>query len=215
MLAFISSLVSGVLGVGGGTLLLAAAGLILPPFLLIPIHGLVQLSSNFSRALVHFKNIEKKVWLSFLIGALLGAYVGSHFLIQLPKEKFSVIIALGILILTWLPKLKLRIDFRGMFYSLGALTSFLSLFIGAVGPVLAPFFLHKSFTKEQIVATKASCQSVVHSLKVFIFFSAGFQLGEYLFIVLSVNGSCTLWKLGLGNSFYIEYLKKNSYLHFV
>ena len=64
---------------------------------------------------------------------------------------------------------------------LGIVTGFLSLFVGATGPFLAPFFFRDDFAKEEVIATKAVCQSIGHFLKIPAFLVLGFPYAEHLF----------------------------------
>ena len=182
--ALIASIISGATGMGGGILLLAVMTNFLSPAVLIPLHGVVQLVSNLSRSALLFSDINIKIVLLFAMGGSIGAVSGSQVLIQLPEKEFAVILALGILVLTWLPKRKIKFNFSGKFFFVGLIASFLSLFVGAIGPFIAPFFLHDNLNKKQIVATKAGCQSWTHILKIIVYFLAGFSLGRYFFIIL-------------------------------
>jgi uncharacterized membrane protein YfcA len=55
--ALVASAVSGTLGMGGGVLLLAVFATVLDPIAVVPIHGIVQLASNFTRSLALMKNV--------------------------------------------------------------------------------------------------------------------------------------------------------------
>lgn len=52
---------------------------------------------------------------------------------------------------------------------------FLTIFVGATGPFLAPFMLRDDFEKESVIATKAACQMWLHLLKIPAFLSLGFD----------------------------------------
>ena len=56
-----------------------------------------------------------------------------------------------------------------------------SIFIGAIGPLIAPFFLDKSLSKENIIANKAACQMITHISKIpiFIIFFKVNYINEY------------------------------------
>ena len=58
------------------------------------------------------------------------------------------------------------------FFSVGIIGGLTSIFIGAVGPLIAPFFLNDKLTKENIIANKAACQIITHLGKIplFIYF---------------------------------------------
>ena len=55
------------------------------------------------------------------------------------------------------------------FIKVGGIAGVSSIFIGAVGPLIAPFFLNRSLTKENIIANKAACQMITHSSKIPLF----------------------------------------------
>ena len=177
--AYITSTLSGVIGMGGGILLLTIMAYFFKPIDLIPIHGIIQFCSNISRA--YFNRIHLlygRVILLFGAGALVGAAVGSQFIVELDPVVFRWVLAIFILVMTWKPKLKGVGPFKGEFFILGVVTSFLSLFVGATGPLKAPFFLNKGFKKEEIVASKAGCQTLVHGFKLVTYFFLGFTLGD-------------------------------------
>jgi len=56
--AFITSSITAAMGVGGGVLLLALMAQVVPPAILIPLHGAAQLMSNTNRVLVQHKHIN-------------------------------------------------------------------------------------------------------------------------------------------------------------
>lgn len=77
-----------------------------------------------------------------------------------------------------MPKLKLKTKIPGKFFILGILGSFISLVMGATGPLIAPFFLQEKLDRLQIVATKAACQLVGHGFKLVTFIWMGFSYAQ-------------------------------------
>ena len=71
--AFITASISAVIGMGGGIILLGIMAIIIPEgYMVIALHGIIQLVSNTTRTFV-FKNYLKKYILKdFLIGAIIG-----------------------------------------------------------------------------------------------------------------------------------------------
>ena len=59
-----------------------------------------------------------------------------------------------------------------VFLLMGSLSGIVTVFIGAAGPLIAPFFIDRELTKENIVATKAACQAIGHlgKMPIFIYF---------------------------------------------
>jgi len=69
-------------------------------------------------------------------------------------------------------KRKKKIQSDRIFLLMGALSGFVTVFIGAAGPLIAPFFIDRNLSKENIVSTKAACQAIGHlgKIPIFIYF---------------------------------------------
>lgn len=184
--AFLTSALSGVLGMGGGMLMLGVMAAFFPPAVLIPLHGIVQLASNGFRAGLSFKSVNKKILRVFALGAVVGALLGSRILIQLPETASKLLLGGFILVMTWMPPLKAGWKLPGKFFFVAVFNAFMGLFIGATGPLLAPFFLRENLPKETHLATQAACQFCVHLVKIVTFFALGFAIGPYLGIVVAL-----------------------------
>ena len=65
-------------------MLLGVMAQLIPPQSIIPLHGMVQLGSNAHRAALLFRHIDRRLVLTFLPGAVVGALLGSLVLITLP-----------------------------------------------------------------------------------------------------------------------------------
>ena len=180
ILAYFCSIVSGLTGMGGGFLLLVLLSPLFPPAILIPFHGSLQLISNLSRSTLFFKHINWRITASFATGAMLGAIGGSRIIVEIQEDQFRIMLGLAILIMTWMPKLKGVPRLPGLFFYVGGISTFLSLFIGATGPLIAPFFLKAGLTKEGLVASKSACQIPLHVFKIIVYLSTGFLLGPWL-----------------------------------
>ena len=76
--SFFTSMVSAIIGMGGGIMLISIMGPFFPPNILIPIHGIIQFGSNTSRSLAFRQFINWKMVLPFILGTVLGAAVGSQ-----------------------------------------------------------------------------------------------------------------------------------------
>ena len=73
------------------------------------------------------------------------------------------------------------------FYWVGGVSGLSSVFIGATGPLIAPFFLNHQLTKENIISNKAACQVISHFGKIPLFI--------YFFNVSYINQSQILLPL--------------------
>jgi uncharacterized membrane protein YfcA len=150
------------------------------PTVLIPLHGIVQLASNVTRTLLLKPHIDKRIAFLFVIGSVVGTFFGTPFIHLLPENFFRFLLGCFILIMTWMPKPKKAPKHRYMFAGVGLGAGFLSLFIGATGPFIAPFFLHAGLDKKGLVASKAFCQAVLHTTKMVAYFVSGFVLTPWL-----------------------------------
>jgi hypothetical protein len=62
---------------------------------------------------------------------------------------------------------------------LGLAAGLLAIFVGAIGPFLAPFFLRDDFENEEVIATAAVCQTWLHLLKIPAFLALSFDYAPY------------------------------------
>ena len=202
--AFLTAIISGLAGMAGGGTLLASMTLFMPLTTIVPIHGVVQLTSNFSRAWILRENIHKQVVLPFIPGAILGGIAAYYVIKALNYPEWILLMIAGLLLYVVfkpkkMPELKLSSSGFGI---LGLVAATLGALIGATGPLLAPFFIRNDFTKEQIVATKAACQILVHLVKLPVFLSLAFSYESHLgtiglMVVAVIAGTKTgTWLLG-------------------
>lgn len=105
--------------------------------------------------------------------------------LDLNTEFLSLFLITFVLVFTWIPLDRVVYNVRGLFFIIGVISSFLSNFIGATGPLSAPFFLHSHMKKHHFVVTKAACQLPVHLLKVIVYMFSGFMLRDWIFYILS------------------------------
>lgn len=194
----LTSLVSASMGAGGGVMLLAIMAQVLPPSVIIPVHGLVQMGSNIGRGLLIWRHIDWRIVAILLPATLLGAWLGSLVLRTLPESAWNLAIALFILYLCWGPPLpKQALGGAGIFVA-GAITSFVSLFIGSTGPLVAAFVKQIHGERFRTVATFAAAMTLQHAPKAIVFGATGFILQDWLpFIVAMIAfGAIGTW-LGL------------------
>lgn len=199
LFAGLTSAITASIGVGGGVLLLAVMALILPPAAIIPVHGMVQLGSNLNRALMTIKDIDWKLLAAFTPGAILGAWLASLFLVQLPIHVLQLTIAGFILFLTWGPKIPpIGLGRLGTFAA-ALITTFVSMFAGATGPLVAAFVKQQhQGDRFRTVANFAAAMSVQHLPKALVFGAAGFVFSDWLglMLLMIISGAIGTW-LGL------------------
>ena len=184
--SFFTSGLTASAGIGGGMLMLALMTYLVPINALIAIHGFVQLGSNAGRSWVQRRNIDWRVLRLFLLGGIVGAVAGAMLSLQFSKSGLQIFLACFILVLVWFrfPPIK---SASGVVVASGGLgTTFISMFAGATGPLVA-VFLDKLFSSHKtLVATLASAMTVQHGLKVLAFGLVGFSFSEWLPLVLAI-----------------------------
>lgn len=194
--SFFTSAFTAALGVGGGVLLLAIMASFYPVAVLIPIHGMIQLGSNFGRSILMRKYICWKTVLSFIGGTILGMFVGSQVFISLSDRVLGITLAVFILFFTWAPVSKFQKKVKTKSFLLGMLAGFLTLFIGAVGLLTsASISRNKHLNKNGKVATIAAYMTSQHLFKVIAFSLMGFAFAPYalLIILMIISGFAGTW----------------------
>ncbi len=186
--SFLGSFVAAALGLGGGGLTIAAMALFLPPAVLIPVHGMVQLGSNGGRAALLRSHILIEILPAFLLGTILGAALGVQLVIALPIALLQGVLAAFILYTTWAPKFRASNPGKKTFFGLGAVGAFVTMFVGATGPLVAPFAAAASDQRQQVVATHAALMTIQHGLKIVAFGAVGFAFGPYLPLLAGLLG---------------------------
>ena len=73
-----TSFISAAFGIGGGAVFLGLLAIFLNPIALLPVHGSVQIASNFGRMLLMIKDVYKKPILPFLIGTIIHEHISIH-----------------------------------------------------------------------------------------------------------------------------------------
>jgi len=196
LFAFATATVSGVLGMAGGVTLLGLLTLVLPSTDVVAVHGVVQLASNGSRALLFLRRVAWRLFAAYTPGLVVGVALAAFFLRRVELPYFSTVIGVFLLVFLawrrWSPTLRALPLF--VYPVLGLVVGVLTLVVGATGPLIAPFFFRDDLDKEDIIATKAACQMVGHLLKVPAFLALGFDYTAYaipltILVVVSALGT--------------------------
>jgi uncharacterized membrane protein YfcA len=193
--AALTSFITASLGAGGGVMMLAILAQVLPPQVIVPIHGIVQLGSNSGRAAMSWRHIDWNIIGLFSVGGIIGAALGSVVLVTLTPRAIYLIIAAFTLFLCWGPRLPSLALGKAGAAAAGLFTTFLTLFAGATGPLVAAFITQKHADKFVTVATFGAAMSVQHTLKAVVFQSAGFDLRPWIWLMIAmvISGAIGTW----------------------
>ncbi len=179
----LTSIISGIIGMGGGALLLAVMTFYYTLDVIVPIHGIIQLSANSSRTFMLRKNLNWKLILPLVIGTCFGMFLA----VMIKKttvidDKYPLsIVVLLISYVVFKPKKMPQIKIPFWAFSIvGFFTGLMAIFVGAIGPFLAVFFIRDDLTKEEIVSNKSFSQMILHLLKIPSFIYLGFDYIGYI-----------------------------------
>ena len=178
---FATATVSAILGMAGGVTLLGVMTALLPAPVVVPLHGVVQLASNWTRTWAFRRHVRWPIFFVFMAPAVLGVAIAATIRADLELTWFRAWV--GVFILGFLVWRRYKPELRNpplwSYAVLGLAAGMLGIFVGATGPFLAPFFLRDDFDNEEVIATKAVCQTWIHLLKVPAFLALSFDYGPY------------------------------------
>lgn len=184
--SFFTSALTAAFALGGGITLLALMSLFLPVSVLIPVHGVVQLGSNAGRVLVQRRAVDwLRLW-PFLLGSVLGAIVGAQFVVTLPEAWLRVALGVFMLVVVFVKIPRLGTMGPTGFALAGSVTTFLSMFVGATGPISVALFSKTFADRVTLVATLAAANATQHALKFVVFFAIGVALSAYLPLIAAM-----------------------------
>ena len=196
--AVATSIVSAIMGMAGGIMLLVIIASLTETIYIVPLYSSVQLISNTTRLLLFFKHIHWNVIRLFIMGLIPGSICGIFLVQMLPKDVIKLLMGVFILLATYAPRSKTEIQTGiGIFFGLGIVSGLLSVLVGTPGPLLAPFFVRNDIIKEELIATKAVCQSLSHILNILLYGFIGVNILVH-WNILVVLGSAVILGTFLG-----------------
>lgn len=178
-IAFLTSCLAGVMGLGGGMLLIAAMPGLVPAPAIIPLHAVTQLASNLSRAVFGWRDIEPSIIPPFLAGAVIGAWVGGAVYVIVDVSWLPAVIGVLILLLTWVPLPTVPGAGQWSLAVLGAYQTGLGMLAGATGPLGAAVLLRRNTRRDWLVVNSAVYMSLNHAVRIVAFALAGFSFGGW------------------------------------
>lgn len=182
--AFFTSSVTATLGIGGGVILLAIMAQLLPPSVLIPLHGAAQFLSNINRVWVQHRHIDWSYIKPFTAGAILGTLVVTPVALWVPQGWGMVVLGLFILVATWRAQwLKLQAWHPA---ASGGVTTGLSMVLGATGPLVMSV-LPKQWQRMTVVGTHGMAMTIQHGLKLIAFSSLNVELWNHWDLLMGLT----------------------------
>lgn len=174
----LSSFITASIGIGGGMIMLAVLAQALP------ISAVIQLGSNSGRAAMLSKHISWRLFAYFTTGGILGALLGGQLLIKLPISSLQTILAVFILYSSWAPQTWQLPNNKFVLASAGAVTTFLTMFVGATGPFVVTLLCGFKLEKVTLIASSGALLVFQHLFKVIVFISLGFVFEPYIGLMI-------------------------------
>lgn len=172
-----SSFLSGVFGMAGGMILLGVLLVYLDVATGMVVFSIIQLAANGWRAVLWWKFVRWRIFAVYVVGAA-AAFVVMRLIAIIP-DKAAVYLALGAMpfAIELLPvRAHPNIEWPGVPFITGVLTTIVQLLTGVGGMFLDIFFQKSMLDRKTTVATKAVTQTFSHVVRVAYFGSlAGFS----------------------------------------
>jgi uncharacterized membrane protein YfcA len=200
----VTSFITSAFGIGGGAVLIGLLAIKLPPFALLPIHGIVQIGSNFGRTMIFLKDIKKDVIIPFSLGTILGSFLGGTFFVQIEPWLLQLIVAVFIL---WSVFGKIPAVGASHITLGGVFSGFCTMFFGASGTLVAGMVKTMKLEPVKHLATHSALMTIQHSAKVVIFGFVGFAYAEYFFLIAGMIISGFIGTI-IGKKILIKFGKK-------
>jgi len=183
VLSFFTALMTSIAGAGGGTVLLAAMLQFMNPAEAIPVHGVIQLSSNMTRTWLLRKYVNWKIIFKFSVLLPLGIYIGLKIFQSIDQDYIKNLIGLFILLAIGFQNLKsfkkIKIS-SNIYYLVGFFTGIFNILVGVIAPLLAVIVRQSIEEKESIVGTLGYFGLIGNLIKIIGFTFIGFSFYEYI-----------------------------------
>ena len=180
------------LGGGGGSLMnVPVVNLLVGVPATAPIINLGALIGRPARLILFWKDINWKIVLFSTPSSMIGAVIGGYMFINIELQWLQIFIGLFLVSTVFQYRFGKKSKSFKMthigFIPLGFTVAVLGTIIGAMGPVLNPFYLNAGIEKEEMIATKAANS----------FFTGIMQIGTYSYLG-SLMGDRWAYGLAMG-----------------
>ena len=205
IIAFLAAVLSGTSAVGGAALMTVILTLFFGGELAVPILTIVMLMANLTRAFAGVKEIAWKDVGLFLLTSFPLSLFGALEFALLPKNAINIVLGIATIIFGALKLVefkKFKLGTRSIL-SIGAISGFLSGFVGSSGTISAMLFFSLGLSPVGFVASEAAAVSILHIGKIIVYGSLlDIKYEIWLFAVLV--GCVMIAGTLLGNRFIIK-----------
>lgn len=179
VVGFLTATLSGVAGMGGGSILIGVLLVLgMPPIEAVPLFAAVQLVSNVSRTTAYWTHVDGRAAGWFLLAAVPATLLTVRWAAQVdPAWAELTLAALILFSLAPAPSAWLQqMPRRSMLVLAGTLNGALGNVVGATGLFVGRLFLRPDWSRQTTVGTLALTQTLGHGLRVIAFGFAGLSV---------------------------------------
>ncbi len=177
-----------VTGVGGGLILIALMPGFVSAAALIPVHAVVQLTSNVSRAAFAYRSIHWPYVGLFLTGSILGGVLGWQLIRFINLDYITLLVALFMLLSVWLPQwANWLLGRHSEMFGIGVVQTGLGTVGGVTGPLATASLIRRGCGRDQVVTTTAVQMSLTHLTKIIAFSAVGVSIAGYWLLIVAMS----------------------------
>ncbi len=152
----------------------------LPPAAVVPLHGVLEGFSSAVRWSLLQEFTGYRFLVAFTVGSGLGFIAGWPLIGRFSDNELRLLLGGFFLMSVWIPLGWMRLS-----ASLGgAVTSSLSLLVGATGPLVAALIARSEQDHRVVIATQGACTVLQHWGKVILFAVSGFSFASYIELIV-------------------------------
>jgi uncharacterized membrane protein YfcA len=196
---FLAYVISTLSGGGGSLLLVPVINFLIGTKATAPVVNLGNLIGEPVRIILFWKNIQWRIVKYYLPSAIAGTILSAWIFSSLKLEWLQIVVGLFLISTIFQYRFgKKERSFKmklAWFIPLGFIIAFFSTLIGAVGPVLNPFYLNYGLQKENMIATKTMNSFFVGLVQISSYTALGSLKGNLWVygIILGIGASAGNW----------------------
>ena len=201
--SFLAFTISAICGGGAGVILIPILSGLLPITQVPAALSIGTFTSSATRLVVFKKHIYWQLVKYFVPAALPAVWLGAYLLKFLNPLYLEII--MGLFLISNLPfvfrkqkELKeARRPKNASLLAIGFLAGFLSGITGAVGLLFNKFYLRYGLSKEEIIATRAANEIILHLIKIILYLSFGLISSHVLIVgaVVALSALASTWTI--------------------
>jgi len=199
LLMVFTAFLSGIFGMAGGMVLIGVLLFLLPLPMAMVLHAVTQMASNAWRAVLWWRHIQWRMTVFYVLGCAVAVGLWSLTLYVPDKAVALLLLGLSPFMLRAIPRSVIPATL-GPRQAMGGGVACMALMLltGVTGPLIDQLFLRSTWKRQEIVATKASCQVFGHGFKLLYFGGLIEQAGSVEPYMLAIAVAASMVGTSLG-----------------